>query len=390
MPGWLHRLLSRSYRRALAAEAAGDHLAAAEAYALAGMPEKVAELHLVRARRVELAARVDALDDALRWLGRADPARVAPTLREELAEALSEEARSLPEGDPRRRRLATESAKVHERDGRLREAGEAHELAGATGEASRCYEAAGAIEDMERLLEVEGSVRRAGFECAQAFDEYEAAMASGARDVARAALRRCVAASPGKGYERLLTDLEARVPRPGVVELAVDGRRLVVLGKTPVVIGRGDADLGLRHAGISRRHAAIDVEAEGFTLHDAGSRNGTTLSGLAVAGHVPLAGGGTIGLGEGCLLEFSVEPDALELLVHEGPDRGLRALVARGPARLAPRSPFVVGVADGWPTLDDADGSGLLLGGARGPGPVFVLVEDVVESPVGERLEVVG
>jgi hypothetical protein len=73
---FLRRLLSGDYRRAVAAEAAGDYGEAARHYALCGEREKVAEMHLLRADRAgDAAAAIDELRDAMRWADKGTPTR---------------------------------------------------------------------------------------------------------------------------------------------------------------------------------------------------------------------------------------------------------------------------------------------------------------------------
>lgn len=390
MPAWLRRLFSRTYRNALAAEAAGDYVLAAEQYALTGMPGKVAEMHFVRARRVEPADRADVLEDALRWFQRAeDEHGLTETFPVDLAKALLEEAKALSRGDPRRRSLAVEAASLFESAGDLAEAGEAHELVGDREEAARCYEAAGDIESMERLLEEDSRTRSSSRSVSDAFDEYESAMATGARNRARDALRRCCAEAPGQGYERMLTDLEKRFPIAGSIDLRVDGVRHLLVGAAPAFIGRGDAHVRLRHAGISRRHAAVDIDADGFHLRDAGSRNGTLLGGLPLAGRVPLTGSGVIGLGEHCSLQFAVDTDALGLEVLDGPDRGLKAVVVRG-RWMTPGGSFGLEFRSGYAAVSSMIGAGLLLNGARTNEAIVALIGDTIEAAGGGRIEVIG
>src|SRR6476661_7013597 len=65
------RMFSADFRRAVAAEAAGDYAEAARAYALAGEHAKVAEMHLLRAERAPSPeANLAELRAAVRW---ADP-----------------------------------------------------------------------------------------------------------------------------------------------------------------------------------------------------------------------------------------------------------------------------------------------------------------------------
>lgn len=381
------RLFSGSYRKALKAEAAGHYVAAAESYALAGMPAKVAEMHLVRAGRVEPTKRADALQDSLRWLRRVEEEVVPESLSATLAAALIQEAKDLPDGDPRRVNLATEAAKLYETIEKKREAGLAYELIGQEEDAARCYEEAGDIEGMERLLDADSSERRAKHAARDAFDEYEVAMAAGARDNALTALRKCCVEAPGQGYERLLERLERRLPRTDTLEIRLDGIRMILSGGAPSYLGRGDAHLRLRHPGISRRHAAIDLGGEGFALRDAGSRNGTRLSGLELAGRVPLEGSGTIGLGTQCTLQFSVGDGAVELEVLDGPDRGLKAVLVASEWN-PPRLPFSFSFKDGMARVVEAGGGPLLLNGKKTTSSIVLLQDDVVEAVGGGRIEV--
>jgi hypothetical protein len=388
MPPWLRRLFSKTYRSALTAEAAGDYVAAAERYALAGMPAKVAEMHLIRAGRVEAAERANALDDSLRWLRRvAADDEVPVELQESLARALVDEAKALPLGDPRRKTLAFEGARLHEQGGRPADAGAAFELVGAAEDATRCYEAAGDIEGMERLLDEDCRSRAATSALGRDFEDYEALLASGARDRAKAALLRCCAAAPGQGYEQMLSVLERRFPPPGAIDVRLDGVPFTVVGTTPAFIGRGDAHVKLRHAGISRRHAAIDADGEGFHLRDAGSRNGTLLGGLPVAGRVPLEGSGIIGLGDQCTIQFSAGEGSIALEVLDGPDRGQRAVIVAGSWN-APGGVFVLTFRDGMTIARSASPGALSLNGTAVSEPVVLLVGDTLDAPAGGRLEV--
>ena len=73
----LRRWLQPSYRRALAAEAAGNLDEAARLYALAGQRDKVADMHLRKAERApDETARIAALRNALDWLDHEADARV--------------------------------------------------------------------------------------------------------------------------------------------------------------------------------------------------------------------------------------------------------------------------------------------------------------------------
>jgi len=75
-------------------------------------------------------------------------------------------------------------------------------------------------------------------------------------------------------------------------------RRRFLLPAGEHVIGRDpDAQVRLDHTTVSRCHARIIVTAEGVTIEDAGSKNGTFRGNGRVTAAVPLADGDLIGIG---------------------------------------------------------------------------------------------
>ncbi len=75
-------------------------------------------------------------------------------------------------------------------------------------------------------------------------------------------------------------------------------RRVTVTPGGPIRVGRGPAvDLLIDVVGVSRLHARLEAEGDRWWLADAGSANGTTLNGSAVADRSLLAPGDRIGLG---------------------------------------------------------------------------------------------
>jgi tetratricopeptide (TPR) repeat protein len=329
---FLRRLLSGDYRRAVAAEAAGDYGEAARHYALCGEREKVAEMHLLRAERGGDAGQViDELRDGLRW---ADPGTAA---RRRVARALGQRllARARVEGAATVRDQAAvrEAAALLEEGGEHREAGAALELLGDDEGASRAYERGGLLEEMEEALARERFRRRQADRVRDAFAAYQHGLAGGDRDAAIEALRDAERAAEDKGeYRRLREELEARRLAGGAVAfLLPGGRRLLCASAPEIRIGRDpEAHLLLRGAGVSRAHATLRVDGTAFLLRDAGSRTGTWLAGLRVDGEVPLAGSGRLRLGDDCELDFASRSDGLRLEVIRGMDRGA-VLVALAP-----------------------------------------------------------
>src|SRR5690242_10638753 len=79
-------------------------------------------------------------------------------------------------------------------------------------------------------------------------------------------------------------------------ELARQGRVLLALPR--VVIGSDPAcEVTIFDPDVAPRHAAISWSAEGYTIEDLGSAQGTLVEGKRIAQRTPLALGATIGIG---------------------------------------------------------------------------------------------
>jgi hypothetical protein len=389
---FLRRILSGDYRRAVAAEAAGDYAEAARHYGLAGERDKVAEMHLLRAERATTPAEGEGeLRDALRWADPGTPARAR--VARALGNALLRRARAEGTATARDQARVREAARLLEEAGELREAGGAFELLGDDDSAARAFEKGGYLDEMEAALHRDRDRRRAAARVQEAFHDYETALAAGARDRALDALRACIDAADDKGeYRRLLDALAARRLADGVVTLQRRGadHRLAVAGAGRVLIGRDpECALALRAPGVSRVHAAIAF-ADGFRLRDAGSKHGTWLAGLPLAanGEAALAGEGRIRLGTDCELAFRQEARRLRVEVARGLDRGAVLVVgpAGEPIALAPDvdAGATLHFDAGRPMLD---GPALRLGGAPARGPAQLIRGDHV-SVGGLELDV--
>ncbi len=72
---------------------------------------------------------------------------------------------------------------------------------------------------------------------------------------------------------------------PSVVLVAPGGRQ-VALGRASTVVGRAsECDLVIRSSDVSKRHCRIDITADGATVEDLGSVNGTFVNGEQVQRH---------------------------------------------------------------------------------------------------------
>jgi pSer/pThr/pTyr-binding forkhead associated (FHA) protein len=90
--------------------------------------------------------------------------------------------------------------------------------------------------------------------------------------------------------------MNVRLIERGGEEKAV--REIPVL-KTEFLIGRGpDCELRLAVPDVSRHHCLIRVAADGTTIEDLGSANGTMLNGQRVRSQTPLRSGDLLQVGE--------------------------------------------------------------------------------------------
>jgi hypothetical protein len=326
---FLRRMFSADYRAAVAAEAAGDVELAAERYALAGEYADAVRMHLARAARAPTrTSELGALRDALRWAGD-DPA-----LRRQASAALGKAVWEAVRAEG----IATERDRTRVREAaELLVTGDHHALAGEALEtihdhvaAAQAYSAGGLVEKMEAALASDDAAHHAVREEADAFAGYRTAMQVGRRDEARAELMRAAAAaSAAAEYRRLLDELDTALLTAGKLELRRRGKPVIVAcAATKIVLGRDPlCDLALRAGGVSRQHAEIERAGGGFTLRDLDSRNGTSLAGMPLAGRVPLAVAGELGLGDECPIDYEVGGEVLVLRVRGGLDRGA-ALIA--------------------------------------------------------------
>jgi tetratricopeptide (TPR) repeat protein len=397
------RMFSADFRRAVAAEAAGDYAEAARAYALAGERVKVAEMHLLRAERAPSpAAKLHELRAAIRWADADDVE--SKNARRRIARALFNWARSSAVVGDAEKQVVREAAQLFVDVGDFPAAGECLEFIGDEFAAAEAYQKGGDVDRLESVLAREEQRRKRDSRVHDAFEEYKMSLASGERDRALEAIRQCAEAPLPAGvkdqtefmrerasYQRLREELEARLIADGTVLLRAGAvghtRERRYVGNFPLLLGRdATCQLPLRDAGISREHAAVVATDEGsFALRDCDSKNGTTLGGVRIAGTLPLAGSGEIGIGELCVVRYEVAGETLTLEVTRGLDRGLRAVASRGAFDVEGAGELVF--IDGRPRLSPVGGRLLYLNGVHTGAAVQLIRGDVVE--LGEaRLEV--
>jgi tetratricopeptide (TPR) repeat protein len=401
--GFFKRLFSADYRAAVSAEAAGDLELAAERYALAGQIPAAVRVHLARASRAETRAdEIAALYDALHWAERDTPCYVKAARA--LGRALLARARAEGIATPRDAERVREAAWLLSEAGDFEAAADALQTIGDERAAAEAYRRGGLVEKMEELLareEQEAEVDRA---LRESFAQYELSYRGGQRDAARAALEACVELAADKAeYRRLLDELESRLitgrqvtlkPRRGA-RVAISARDTVWIGRDPL------SDLALRSAGVSRRHARVerradDAGASTYTLRDAGSRAGTQLAGLPIAGAMPLHGSGEIRLGDTTLAFEVADAGSLRgalvaLEVVAGLDAGARLLCVPEDAPIALADmglDATLVLRDGRPLIRGHGDAPITLNGERiAQGEAQLLRGDLV-GIAGEEVEV--
>jgi tetratricopeptide (TPR) repeat protein len=385
------RMFSADYRRAVAAEAAGDYSEAARAYALAGEHAKVAEMHLLRAERAPSPeGRLSELRAAVRWADPDEPEGRA--VRRRIARALFTWAKQSGVVSDADRAVVREAAALFAEAGDHAGAGECHEFIGDELQAAESYQRAGDLEKLESVLQREESRRRKKHRVTDAFDEYQLQLQAGERDLALASIRTAVeeAGEADKiAYRQKLEDLEARLLAEWKITLKTPAGQALYVGEFPLVLGReAICHVALRDAGISRRHAEVGREGDRFLLRDLHSKNGTSLMSVALAtgSAVAIEGEGDLGIGEHCGLAFRVRESRLELEVTRGLDRGLRVIASARSIDLG--STAELSFVEGRPRISVRNGRSFQLNGVHAGAPVQLIRGDVVD--VGElRIEVV-
>jgi len=379
----MRRLFSSTYRKARRAEGRGEYRDAAALYAEADMPEEAANALLFHAARAtDLEERLDAYHDALRWLPEGHPRRAEVDGQIGLA-ILGEAQRRGAHTAEERRRLEDAAARL-ERAEKHSEAANAYELLERTDDVARNLQLAGEVEKLEALLDETTREAREERALRSAIADYEMATAVGARLEAREALLKALDLAPdNRDVAQLLRRLDERLLRGNSLRLRVNEQEMSFVGGDALVLGR-DADFVVRGASVSRRHTEVRVQDGKVTVRDLGSRNGTLVRGVPIAGEMTLDGMTEIGLGDDVEVRLEPQGTGLRLEVLRGLDRGVVALLGAGELAI-PGVRASVSFGGGHPTLTPR--VMVQLGRQSVAAPIVLLREDVIEIQ-GARVEV--
>ncbi|UJR81060.1 FHA domain-containing protein [Sandaracinus amylolyticus] len=386
---FFRRLFDTRARQALDAEVQGDLRKAAYLWVDMGDPGKAAELMTrlgEQAKNVE--EKVQAWVDALRFMppDREDGRR---DLEARIGVAVLESARERGAVSADAKRKLVDAAERLERAEKWVEAADCYELLGRNEDLARCLEHAGEIERLEKVLETTHAKEQRDARLRRLVSEQEMATRVGARDVARRALREATLLAPSDpSIAEMLRRIEEKWPRGRRLKLDVGGARVGLVGSLPAVIGRSDADVVVRGGSVSRRHCEIARREDAVVVRDLGSRNGTLIAGVPIAGEIALSGPTEIGLGDDVSLRVSPGAQGIAIDVLRGLDRGERVVAGEAELRVAGLSATFVFVDDRAVMQPDA-GVSVVLGAQNVAAGVDLLYGDVI-TVGGVRVEVLA
>lgn len=371
------RIFGSSFRRARRAEGRGDYRDAAAHYVDAELPEDAARcLLLLAARTEDQRERVNAFRDALHWLPEDHPQRTE--IEGRLGLTILDGVRDQETLTSSEKRQVEEAALLLERAERPGDAAQAYGLLGRQDEVARCLQASGDVEKLEELLEESGDESTRKRKVGRALSDHAMSMKVGARREALSALRRAADLAPeDPDLLPKLRRLEGRKPALNHLRLRVGDTEIKLVHAERATLGR-EGDFVVRGASVSREHARVGLGPESVVVEDLGSRNGTLVSGIPVAGDITLEGDAEIGLGDMVRVRLRPRSSHLDLEVLGGLDRGLRGVLGTGTLAV-PGCDATLSFPGGWPTLLAEE---VELEGTR------VVAE--VELLVGDRLEVSG
>jgi hypothetical protein len=236
--------------------------------------------------------------------------------------------------------------------GEPEKAAEAYARAGDVEGEARALARAGDVERLDALLVGQQGRDRENLARRETHEEVLTLVASGRR-------REAVALALASGDEAVRErgrGVEARRVAGDVLGVSVDGRAMKLVLGDEVVVGRVAA-ITVASAALSRQHLAIGRRGDEVVVRDLGSRNGTLLRGLALAGEAVVRDAIELRLGKEVPLVVgpsSELPGAVSLEIA-----GARYVAPLGPARLGLGAWRLERGADGWVELvtdDDPPG----------------------------------
>jgi hypothetical protein len=332
-------LTERDISAARQAELRGDLAKAAALFGRAGENSEVARIMMLRAEaEPEPKARLQHYVQAASIAGEHPLGKIARIRRAQMMTllikggALSASSRA----------DLLSAAKDLEDLGEAGEAAEAYRLAGDHESEARALAAAGKIEELETLLDSEQAEVRERRKQQTRHEDIDLASATGRR---REALLLAETAVDDPGGARIRADaLRAKRVLGPVVELEILGKKITMVLGNEVVIGRSEGEIRISSHAVSRKHLRIARRGSEAVVSDLGSRNGTTMRGVAIGGDIPVGAGLDVLLGNEVPVRIAPHPDF----------SGAILLSVGGRSYVAPLGDARIGVGD-WQLAIGAD-----------------------------------
>jgi hypothetical protein len=374
MSGLLSKLFGRGSghaHQARAAELRGDLAQAAALFAEAGRLDEAARVMILRGdAEADAASRLRHYTQAAATAPEGSAAlRHARKKRALLVVAMAADA---PVTATLRADLL-DAGRELEAIGQPDRAAEAYARAGDVEGEARALARAGEIDKLDALLlEAQGRDRDV-IARQNAQEEMSVLVATGRRREAAAVAR----GSSDEGLRERGRALEERRAAGSVVRVVLRGRAATLALGDEVVVGRAGT-IAVASAALSRRHAAVARRGDAVVVRDLGSRNGTILRGLRLAGEAVVGDGIEVKLGGE--VAVTVRPtDALP---------GAVLVEVAGAVYVAPLGPAVLGVGawrleaadDGWVELATDDATPAFAAGIQLASRVTLLAGDAVAS----------
>jgi hypothetical protein len=311
--------------RARAAELRGELGEAANLFAQAGRLDEAARVMVLRGD--------GETDPAQRLLHYVQAAATAPEGSTALALARRKRAGlliSTSEGRPvtaMLRQDLLEVARELEAMGEFVTAAEAYGRAGDAEAEARNLARSGEIDRLDALLHTEQGKSRELLARRDLQGRFSELVATGRRREAAALAR----SSPDEALREQGRALSARRASGPVAHMWVRGQVMRLVLGDRITVGRV-AMLSIASAAVSREHLIVERRGSEAVVRDLGSRNGTTLRGLALAGEMNVGPGLDLMLGQ--QIPLSVRPSSAIDGAFDLELAGKRYVALLGPARI--------------------------------------------------------
>jgi hypothetical protein len=335
------------------AELRGDLIRAIDLWAEADKPEEVARVMILRGdAETDVRQRLQHYVQAVGTAPTGSP--VHKQARIKRATFMLALAGDSPVSATARRDLLY-AAKDLEELGETDRAAEAYALAKDTEGQARALMHGGDVERLEALLSDEQSKVTLERGRNRAHSEVEMLLSAGRRREALAAAERLAEGAPlDRTARQRVEGLRARRVVAGVCRIVLSGRPLNLVVDDEVVIGRAEGALLVRSTVLSRRHLSIAKKDGVVVALDLGSRNGTFLRGMRIAGALPIGNGVDLELGG--MVKVRVAPSAVFEGAVDVEVGGERYVAPLGPALLGVGGWRLERAPDGWVEFATGDG----------------------------------